>query len=1229
MRRFYFLLSALLAGSVAAQDVQTLAASGFHPVTENGRVIWTDGSGLDDLSLYLWDGEATVVLDERVSVALVGWPDLDASGRVAYVQLVGGRYELMLWDGIETHQLTHQSNVPGSDVDLGTPSADLKGGFPRIATGDVVFKSATGDVYLYELADHAIRRISTGPDQRALQTTAENRNVMQMTGIKPVFEFDGRTILWRHQQPGDQRSTFTIWRADAPGWQPRALTTFEAATPRGMNGVIAGALADPNVVACGDDVAWAYRPPATVPAGVPERYAGYATLTQDVVVGAHDGTEAREVARGNVNPLSLGVSGGTVAWIEYDEEEGGRDLVHVRAETAGRGRTIKTVPDPPGQAPAGSEHWRSPNGVFVQGAEVLWVEEQVRCQPVSIPGLPNACLYPAAEQWGVFSSSRPASPQRTFPFGELLLGGSFDQGRYVWRSSDNSIKTTVLVPGATAEGGVVQLVDLMPDRVPLREGDGRMRVVDGFSLHAPETGGECAPGGESGTGATISGLTLSLGAESGILADLSDIAAVRVILDTDGDLQRGGGDRVLAEATALGARQRLDFDAPVEVPPGEHVVVLIEIELRDASEVCPCNRYTVALDGEDLETGSVVVQGRSAGTLVLPPPTIEAVWGDAQVVLPGGTLPDVLGFRVKDFPARCGDARFALVNRVSGDDAVLLDASGGEHTELELPLEPVEDGAEAEVRMRLGSREGAYFVEATLALPEGTTCEPPGYTFVERAGTFVLQVVDANDPAFTEAVQDVSTPRLHTWHVSLTADPAALAAGGEERIGATADGASPLLVRARLLGFTEPPPGEVTFSVESDGEAGTLSPGLGETMPEAGGAATSTSPWYQTPAGIVAFALYTPPNHFGDPEQARRPLRFRATYTLPETGQTAEEQADLHLYRPPILLAHGMWSEPGTWSAAFTTPDPRFDTYLVDYSDLAARDFSTLGHVMRSEVAFALDQRRIRRIATGKVDVVAHSMGGLITRQYVSELQSESYRRPDNLGQGDVHRLVTIGTPHHGSPLAWLAMQLREQAPRVAEVLFAAGMDIYSGAAEAMCPGSPQLQQLGETHVLAHTVRAWHFDSFEEDYGWDTFYDYLDGIADLDRSLLDPFPDQPPPNLLLYSLKYASALGLRTGVQWLYGSDKTDYLVTLASQGGGIGQGQNDVFDQTLHIGMESQEVTLPDGTTTTVHGETSRQEIATYVFDVLQRDPDDRGPSGFAASLPPPIVENEDIRCQ
>ena len=61
-------------------------------------------------------------------------------------------------------------------------------------------------------------------------------------------------------------------------------------------------------------------------------------------------------------------------------------------------------------------------------------------------------------------------------------------------------------------------------------------------------------------------------------------------------------------------------------------------------------------------------------------------------------------------------------------------------------------------------------------------------------------------------------------------------------------------------------------------------------------------------------------------------------------------------------------------------------------------------------------------VAAIQADIVAHSMGGVITRTLV---YLPNYLDPDTLQQGIVHKLITIDTPHLGSELA--AMLLQDQ----------------------------------------------------------------------------------------------------------------------------------------------------------------------------------------------------------
>jgi len=95
---------------------------------------------------------------------------------------------------------------------------------------------------------------------------------------------------------------------------------------------------------------------------------------------------------------------------------------------------------------------------------------------------------------------------------------------------------------------------------------------------------------------------------------------------------------------------------------------------------------------------------------------------------------------------------------------------------------------------------------------------------------------------------------------------------------------------------------------------------------------------------------------------------------------------------------------------------------------------------------------RTHRIAATRFDVLAHSMGGLATWTYVSDLESDSeettivrpapfpagriirdelyrFRNSTSYGTGTIKRIVSIGTPYAGSPLAdlVLAFLIRER----------------------------------------------------------------------------------------------------------------------------------------------------------------------------------------------------------
>lgn len=127
------------------------------------------------------------------------------------------------------------------------------------------------------------------------------------------------------------------------------------------------------------------------------------------------------------------------------------------------------------------------------------------------------------------------------------------------------------------------------------------------------------------------------------------------------------------------------------------------------------------------------------------------------------------------------------------------------------------------------------------------------------------------------------------------------------------------------------------------------------------------------------------------------------------------------LRQPPVIIVPGIL---GSWenSRGIWKLDPIFHTY-----DNLENGFKSQGYKedenlfpfpydwrkSNIETAKLLEEKIDEAKQRGKsprVDIVAHSMGGLVARQYI---ESDEY-------QNDVGHLVTLGTPHKGSPDSYL-----------------------------------------------------------------------------------------------------------------------------------------------------------------------------------------------------------------
>ena len=106
----------------------------------------------------------------------------------------------------------------------------------------------------------------------------------------------------------------------------------------------------------------------------------------------------------------------------------------------------------------------------------------------------------------------------------------------------------------------------------------------------------------------------------------------------------------------------------------------------------------------------------------------------------------------------------------------------------------------------------------------------------------------------------------------------------------------------------------------------------------------------------------------------------------------------------PVILVHGVLVNDGVWFGFRRRLAPRGRQRRV-YGQLwsTARGYRALCSAARRE-----DRDVCAATGAQRVVLIGHSMGGLVSRAYLRRY-----------GVSRVEQLITIGTPHHGSLLAW------------------------------------------------------------------------------------------------------------------------------------------------------------------------------------------------------------------
>jgi triacylglycerol esterase/lipase EstA (alpha/beta hydrolase family) len=144
----------------------------------------------------------------------------------------------------------------------------------------------------------------------------------------------------------------------------------------------------------------------------------------------------------------------------------------------------------------------------------------------------------------------------------------------------------------------------------------------------------------------------------------------------------------------------------------------------------------------------------------------------------------------------------------------------------------------------------------------------------------------------------------------------------------------------------------------------------------------------------------------------------------------------IKVYRVPVILVHGVWNNPySSWeNTGFKQFLQRHGFWVstVDYVKHNAETFDPnaepkIGNqaiaALKSRIQEVLEGYNKKYISSSQVDIVAHSMGGLIARGLC---QQNGYKAKENYMKGQIRRLITIGTPHFGAGLAGILYRQKD-----------------------------------------------------------------------------------------------------------------------------------------------------------------------------------------------------------
>jgi len=267
----------------------------------------------------------------------------------------------------------------------------------------------------------------------------------------------------------------------------------------------------------------------------------------------------------------------------------------------------------------------------------------------------------------------------------------------------------------------------------------------------------------------------------------------------------------------------------------------------------------------------------------------------------------------------------------------------------------------------------------------------------------------------------------------------------------------------------------------------------------------------------------------------------------------------ISIYRGPVIMLHGLWGDPGAFDPMeiqirSTGQYLSEFTYRVNYWQSNSSSFYENRNVVKDAITTMLRTARNRNISAGRVDVIGHSMGGILARDY---LQSSAYHN-----RNDIHKLITINTPHSGSQLANFVLNPFHCESLLARAAISAyiytaypGATVSGGALRDLKVNSDAIHNLNVTRLNTGIVPT-HVITSEA----------------------NPSLFNAAGGFILAYLGIINGCGnytVSTFMDYMFFSKPSDLIVSKPSQGGGLNQQYINHYSELAHTKVEKDLVVI------------------------------------------------------